>query len=146
MDNPIAVEPQPRIDTLTTDAASGTQLRRTEYAGTVWFGGKPQLTGYGTITMSQAARVQTPFFLPDSLPYRAGTGVLIAMTVAVQSAPDEAHQVLEYKAELVPDPRNPAVAWVQVHVLAAIRTPTALSYRVDVLVEPGGVLAQAPGS
>jgi hypothetical protein len=146
MDNPIAVEPQPRIDTLTTDAMTGTQLRRTEYSGTVWFGGKPQLTGYGAITMSQGARVQTPFFLPDSLPYRTGTQVLLAMSVAVQSAPDEAHQVVEYKAELVPDPRNPAVAWVQVHVIAAIRTPTALSYRVDVLVEPSSVVQQAPGA
>ncbi len=146
MDNPIAVEPQPRIDTLTTDAASGTQLRRTEYTGTVWFGGKPQFTGYGTVTMSQAARVESPFFLPDSLPYRAGAPALVVISVAVQSAPDEAHQVLEHHASLVPDPRNQGVAWVQVQVLAAIRTPTALSYRIDVLVTPDGVLSDVTGS
>lgn len=142
MDNPIAVEPQPRIDTLTTDAPSGIQLRRTEYSGTVWFGGKPQLTGFAATTVSHGARLETPFFLPDSLPYRAGAQVLVAMSVAVQSAPNDAHHVVEYKAELVPDPRNPAVAWVQLQVLAVIRTPTALSYRVDVLVQPDGVLAQ----
>jgi hypothetical protein len=146
MDNPIAVEPQPRIDTLTTDAASGAQLRRTEYSGTTWFGGKPQFTDFGTITRTQAARVQSPFYLPDSLPYRAGTPALVAMSVAVQSAPDEAHQVLEYRAELVPDPRNLAVAWVQVQLLAAIQTPTGLSYRVTVLVALDGVLTQPPGA
>lgn len=146
MDNPIAVEPQPRIDTLTTDATTGTQLRRTEYSGTAWFGGKPQFTGFGTITMAQAARVQSPFYLPDSLPYRAGAQALLAMSVAVQSAPDEAHQVLEYRAELVPDPRDPTVAWVQVQLLAAIMTPTGLSYRVTVLVALDGVLTQPPGA
>ena len=47
----------------------------------------------------------------------------IAITVAIQSAPDEGHQVLEVHAALVADPRNPAVAWVQVQLLAATRMP-----------------------
>jgi hypothetical protein len=142
MDNPIAVEPQPRIDTLVTDAASGTARRRTEYSGTVWFGGKPQLTSYGMVTRSQAARVESPFFLPDSLPYRADAAAtaLVAVSVAVQSAPDEGHQVAEHRAGLIVDPRNPAVSWVQVQLVAGIHTPTAISYRVDVLVPPEAVL------
>ena len=43
--NPIEVVPNPRIDTLVVDAASGLQRRRTEYTGTVWFGGRPSLSG-----------------------------------------------------------------------------------------------------
>jgi hypothetical protein len=146
MDNPIAVEPQPRVDTLVIDAGTGASRRRTEYSGSVWFGGKPTMTGFGIMTTSRAAQVQTPFYLPDSLPYRVGTPSLIAVSVAVQSAPDEGHQVMEYQAQLVPDPRNPVVAWVQLQVLAGIRTPTAVSYRVDVLVPPDGVLTDAPGA
>jgi hypothetical protein len=142
MSSQLAIEPQPRIDTLVTDAPTGAQRRRTEYSGAVWFGGKPEITGFGMVTMARAAQVQSPFFLPDSLPYRAeaATTATIAITVAVQSAPDEGHQVLELHAGLVADPRNPAVAWVQVQLLAGIRTPTAISYRVDVLVAPDAVL------
>lgn len=142
MSSQIAVEPQPRIDTLVIDAPTGAQRRRTEYAGAVWFGGKPELTGFGIVTMGMAAQVQSPFFLPDSLPYRAdaAAAAVIAITAAIQSAPDESHQVVELHAGLVADPRNPAVAWVQVQLLAGIRTPTAISYRVDVLVPPDAVL------
>jgi hypothetical protein len=148
MDNPIEVEPQPRIDTLVVDASTGAQRRRTEYSGTVWFGGgRPQFTSFGTVTRSQAARVESPFYLPDSLPYRAdaASSAVVAVSVAVQSAPDHAHQVVQYRAALVADPRNPVVAWVQVQLLAAIHIPTAISYRVDVLVPPEVVLAgEAP--
>jgi hypothetical protein len=144
MDNPIQVEPQPRIDTLVTEAVSGATRRRTEYTGTVWFGGsRPQFTGFGVVTRSQAAKVESPFYLPDSLPYRADAAgsAVVVLSVAVQSAPDEGHQVVEHRAALVPDPRNPVVAWVQVQLLAAIYIPTAISYRVDVLVSPDAVLA-----
>src|SRR5262245_35408225 len=144
MSDMIEVEPQPRIDVLVTDAATGAQRRRTTYCGTVWFGGtRPQVTGMGVITRSQPAMVQSPWYLPDSLPYRvdAAGSALVAVTVAIQSAPDEAHQVIAYRAGLEVDPRNPAVAWLQVQVQAAIRMPTAVSYRVEVVVPPDAVLA-----
>jgi hypothetical protein len=143
MDNPTELLAQPRIDTLAVDAVSGATRRRTEYAGTAWFGARPQLTGFGAVTRSQAVQIQSPFFLPDSLPYRselAGTA-LVVCTVAVQSAPDEAHQVLEARAALVADPRNPVVSWLQVQLVAIARTPIAISYRVDVLVPPEGVFS-----
>ncbi len=40
----IEVEPQPRVDTLVRLAAGG-EARRTEYVGTVWFDGKPFVSG-----------------------------------------------------------------------------------------------------
>ena len=40
----IEVEPQPRIDTVVR-LPDGGEARRTEYVGTVWFDGKPHLSG-----------------------------------------------------------------------------------------------------
>ena len=142
MQNPIEVEPQPRIDVLVTDAATGGQLRRTTYAGTVWFGGRPQVGGGVMITRSQMAVVQSPFYLPDSLRYRADqiASALIAITVAVQSSPEHSHHVASAQARLDPDSRNPAVAWLQVQLLAAVATPTGISYRVEVVAPPDTVL------
>jgi len=141
----ITVEPQPKIDTLVTDAATGAGLRRTEYSGTAWFGDKPQV-GPMMVVRTQPAIAQSPFFLPDSLPYRAetATAAVLAVTVAIQSAPDGSHQVTEVRANLAADPRNPAVAWVQVQLLAGITVPLGVSYRVDVLVLPGAVLTSEP--
>lgn len=104
MDSPISVEPQPRIDTLVIDAPTGAQRRHIEYSGAVWFGGRPEITSFGLVMMSRGAQVQSPFFLPDSLPYRAdaAASALVAITVAIQSAPDDGHQVLEIRAVLVP--------------------------------------------
>jgi hypothetical protein len=143
----ITVEPQPRIDTLVTDAATGVQLRRTEYSGVAWYGDKPQV-GPMMVVRSQPAIAQSPFFLPDSLPYRAdaAASAVVAVSVAIQSAPDGAHQVTELRAGLVADPRNPAVAWVQVQLLAGITVPLGVSYRVDVLVAPGAVLTGDPAA
>ena len=142
MQNPIEVGPQPRIDVLVNDAATGAQLRRTTYAGTVWFGGRPQISGSVMITRSQMAILQSPFFLPDSLPYRAelASGVLITITVAVQSSPEHSHHVASATARLEVDPRNPSVAWLQVQVQGAVATPTGISYRVEVVAPPLAVL------
>lgn len=148
MDSPTSVEPQPRVDTLVTEATTGAIGRRTEYSGTIWFGGRPQFTGFGMVTRSQAAWIETPFFLPDSLPYHpdAAAAAVIVASVAIQSAPDEGHQLAEYRAALVADPRNPAVAWVQLQLRAGLHTPTAVSYRVDVIVPPEAVLVADPAA
>jgi hypothetical protein len=138
----IQVVPQPRIDTLVTDAATGAQRRRTEYTGTVWFGGRPQLTGFGSITTTRGARIESPFFLPDSLPYRPDPleDALVVCNVSIQGAEAEAHQVLEARAGLAPDPRNPAVCWMQLQVIAVARVPMAVSYRVDAVVAHNAIL------
>ncbi len=142
------VLPQPRIDTLVTDAATGAQRRRTEYTGTVWFGGRPQVTGYGTVSRTQAAMIERPFFLPDSLPYRPDPldDALVVCSVALQGAEDESHQILDYRASLVADPRNAAVSWIQLQVAARARTPLAISYRVTAVVALNALLETGSGS
>jgi hypothetical protein len=146
MDTSFSMELQPRIDMLVTDAVSGAQRRRTEYAGAAWFGDKPQLTGFGMVSRTRVVKVDEPFFLPDSLPYRSDltASAVLVVSVSVQSTPAESQDVMECRAALVPDPRNPAVSWIQVQLLAWIHTPTAISYRVDVLVPPEAVLGDRP--
>ena len=95
-------------------------------------------------TICRLALIESPFFLPDSLPYRPDplSDAQVVATVAVQGAEDEAHQIVEVHAGLVADPRNPAVCWVQVQVRARSATPLGVSYRVDVLVAMNGILTE----
>jgi hypothetical protein len=144
----IDVIPQPRIDTLVTDATTGMQRRHTEYTGTVWFGGRPQVTGFGTVTRTSMAVIKSPFFLPDSLPYRPDPleDAVVACSVAIQGAEEGAHQVLECRAGIRPDPRNPAVCWMQLEVVGRSMVPLAVSYRVVATVAMNGVLATEGGA
>jgi hypothetical protein len=146
MTYPTSVEPQPRIDTLVTDAATGATLRRTEYRGTAWYGKRPEVGSVAVSSTMRTAQVDAPFYLPDSLPYRADltATAIIAVSVAIQAAADETHYVIDYRGLLGPDPRNPQVAWAQLQLLAFTRTPTAVNYRVDVLVPPDAVLTADP--
>lgn len=143
-DSMIEVVPQPRIDTLVIDAATGLQRRRTEYTGTVWFGGRPHVTSYGTVTKTAFASIESPFFLPDSLPYRPDPleDALVVVSVAIQGGEDRSHQILDYRAGLVPDPRNAAVCWMQLQVIARSVVPLAVSYRVDALVAMNAILTE----
>ena len=143
-DSMIEVVPQPRIDTLVTDAATGLQRRRTEYTGTVWFGGRPQVTSSGSVTRTAFASIESPFFLPDSLPYRPDPleDALVVVSVAIQGGEDRSHQILDYRAGLVPDPRNAAVCWMQLQVIARSVVPLAVSYRVDALVAMNAILTE----
>ena len=146
MSDLIQVEPQPRLDTLVVDAVTGEQRRRTEYSGTVWFGHRPEATRFGVVTRTQAANIGTPFFLPDSLPYRADIAAhaLVVCNVALRAAAEEIHHILDARAGMVTDPRNPAVAWLQLQVVANGYIPLAVGYRIDVLVAPGAVLGLGP--
>ncbi len=141
-DSMIEVRPGPRIDTLVTDATTGLQRRRTEYTGTVWFGGRPQPTSFGMVTHTSFATIESPFFLPDSLPYRPDPleDALVVCSIAVQGSEEGSSYVLGYRAGLVPDPRNAAVCWVQLQVSARARVPLAISYRVDALVALNAIL------
>jgi len=144
----IEVLPQPRIDTLITDAVTGLQRRRTEYRGTVWFGGRPQTTGYGTLAVGRGARIETPFFLPDSLPYRPDPleDAVVSCTVALQSVAGEGPQILEARAGLVPDPRNAAVCWMQLQVTAAGQVPMAVAYHVIAVVALNALMPTESGA
>lgn len=140
-DSNIDVVPQPRVDTIVIDAATGGQRRRTEYTGTVWFGGRPNIGGATTV---RPVMIETPFFLPDSLPYRPDplNDAQVVATIAIQGAEDRAHQVADYRAGLVADPRNPAVCWIQLQLHARATAPFGVSYRIDVLVAMNGILTE----
>ena len=146
-DKPIDIVPQPRIDTLVTDAA-GRQRRRSEYAGTIWFGGRPEVSAYGIVARSAPAVIDTPMFLPDSLAYRPDPleDALVACSVAIQGSQEGAAHVLECSAGIAPDPRNPSVYWAQLRVSARVVVPFAVSYRVEVLVAMNGILAKGEGA
>jgi hypothetical protein len=142
MNNPTSVEPQPRIDTLVTSAVTGSTGRRTEYSGSIWYGVRPDLSGTFIVNRTSATRIGGPFFIPDSLPYRTDlvASALVACSVAIESAIAEDHQLVDHPASLVVDPRDPAVSWLQLELTGMLRTPVAISYRIDVLVPPEAVL------
>lgn len=143
----IEVLPQPRLDSVIVEAASGMQRRRTEYAGTAWFGGRPEAAGYAVHATSAVAAIESPFFLPDSLPYRPDPleDAQVACSIAIQGAEDGYHQVLSYRAGLVPDPRNAAVCWLQIQISARARTPFAVGYRVVAVVAMNAVMTADGG-
>lgn len=140
--------PQARIDTLVVDAVTGRQRRRTEYAGTIWYGPRPQVTSFAVMTSPQGVRVESPTFLPDSLPYRpaAIADALISCTASLQTASDATNAILDVRAGFTPDPRGGDVCWLQIQVLAAGQLPLAVSYRVVALVAPEAVVTATPGS
>src|SRR3954471_13126287 len=80
----IEVVPQPRLDVLVEDVGGGAKRRRTEYAGTVWFGGRPPPTGSGAVMSMSSGPIVAGFFLPDSLPYDAArlTDAVLSITLA----------------------------------------------------------------
>ena len=55
----IEVEPQPRIDTVVR-LPGGADARRTDYVGTAWFDGKPQVSGL-TLQRSSERAAGVPF-------------------------------------------------------------------------------------
>lgn len=140
----IEVEPQPRIDTLVRLPAGG-DARRTEYIGTVWFDGKPEVSGMLLRRAPNAPRgIRTPnfaasFFVPDSLPYhRAALGEsTLTVSVALQAS-GEVGVIAAATATFTDDPSG-SPTWVQVHVHGHIGWPAGVSYRVVALTPPDAV-------
>jgi hypothetical protein len=135
----IEAVPQPRIDVLVTAAdGSGRTLRRTEYRGTVWFGGRPRLAAWGSVAKGPStAGISNTFWLPDSLAYRAeGTDrVTVAATASLQSV-QTTGQVIEVAASLVPRPGRQGMACVLVQIQAVAAQPLGVSYQITALAEP----------
>src|SRR4051812_30697864 len=67
----VTLAPSQRIDTQVADPGSGEQRRRTDYAGTVWYGGRPQMVRRHPLPGTHA-EISGSFWLPDSHTYGAG--------------------------------------------------------------------------
>jgi hypothetical protein len=135
----ISPVPAPRIETVVVDPVSGEPRRRTDYAGTVWYGGRPQM---GRPRPAGLAEITTPFWLPDSHRYepRAAGDVQVQASAAVQSAWVQSAggglQIFEVSAALGEDPRNSGALLVYVAVTAAAELPLGVAYRVTVICAP----------
>ena len=142
MKQTIEVDPQPRIDTLVRLAAGG-EARRTEYVGTVWFDGKPQISGLTLRRSPNAPRgIRTPnfetsFFLPDSLPYRRAQlgGATLSVSMALTGAGDTS-AIVDASASFTDDPSGNPVTWVQVHLRGSLGWPAGIGYRIVALTPP----------
>lgn len=132
---------QPRLDMLVA-APDDTDriLRRTEYRGTLWYGGRPNDPQGPTAMPGAFAHISTPFWLTDSLPYHSEriAGVAVAASVSVQSAM-EVPAIVDVQADLVRHPSAPEYAYAQIAITAHGRLPLGLSYQVVVLGDPDAV-------
>jgi hypothetical protein len=135
----IEAVPQPRIDVLVTAAdGSGRTLRRTEYHGTVWYGGRPHLAQ--RLQPSSVSGISTPFWVPDSLAYRTDrtSSVVVTASVGLQSI-QTAGQVLDVSAALHPHPGRAGHSYVLFSLQASAVMPLGLSYHVVVLADADAV-------
>ena len=140
----IEVEPQPRIDTVVRLPGGG-DARRTEYVGTVWFDGKPQVSGLMLRRAANAPRgirapnFSTSFFLPDSLAYhRAALGdAALSVSVVLQASGDTS-AIVGAAATFVDDPSG-APTWIQVHLHGHLGWPAGVGYRIVALTPPDAV-------
>jgi hypothetical protein len=127
--------PAQRLDTVVTDPVSGAQRRRTDYAGTVWYGGKPQMTSTMLIGGGRLAHISTPFWLPDSHVYEpaAAADAQIQASAAFQGG-DRGN--LEAGAALGEDPQDPGALLVYMAVTAIASVPLGVAYRITVVCAP----------
>ena len=140
MSGEIAPVPAQRIDTLVTDPQTGEQRRRTDYSGTVWYGGRPQLTGGMVVSGGRIAQITTPFWVPDSHKYgpEAATGVQIQAGAAIQSAAREG-QIVDVSAGLGEDPQDGGALLAYMGVTAVASVPLGVAYRLTVICAPEAV-------
>lgn len=136
----ISPVPAQRIDTLVADPETGEQRRRTDYSGTVWYGGRPQTTGGMVVGGGGLAQITTPFWVPDSHMYEPGAAasVQIQASAAVQSAARDG-QILDVSAGLGEDPQNSGALLAYVAVTAVASLPLGVAYRVTVVCAPDAV-------
>ena len=141
----LEVIPQPRVDTLVTDAGSGEGRRRTEYTGTAWIDGRAESAGLTLKRIGQPGMIlpgkDVTFFVPDCLPYaREGLErAQLTVNMAMQASGDTG-AILGAEAAFVDDPSG-SPTWIQLHVSAHSGWPFAVSYRVVALVPPEAVSA-----
>ena len=138
----LAIEPQPRIDTLVR-RVDGTEARRTEYAGVAWLKGRPRVEDSMTIRPSPdiARGVAFPnfdvvFFLPDSLPYARDDVAEEPLQVSASlRGAGEVGAVVHAAAAWVDDPSG-SPTWIQLRLVGHLGWQGGVSYRVVVLTPP----------
>lgn len=144
MNTMIEVEPQPRIDT-PVRLPGGDEARRTEYVGTVWFDGKPEIAALGLRRSPNAPKgirmpsFSTSLFVPDSLPYtRAALGdATLSLSVALAGS-GEVGVIVDAAATFTDDPSG-TPTWIQVHIRGHIGWPAGVGYRIVALTPPDAV-------
>jgi hypothetical protein len=140
--NLVEIDPQARVDTLVRGAPGGEERRRTEYTGTVWFDGRPEITGPALRRSQNAPKgivmpdKDAAVFLPDSLPYARDKIADAQLSVsAVLQGSGEHGLVLAARAAFVDDPSS-APTWIQLHIQAYGGWPLVVAYRVVALTAP----------
>src|SRR4051794_31813060 len=136
-----AISPVPvqRIETGVTEPVSGERRHRTDYAGTVWYGGRPQM---GRPLPGGDAEITAPFWLPDSHVYEPGAvgEAQVQASAAVQSAwiqsAGGSYQIFEASAALGEYPEHDGGLRVFVAVTAFATLPLGVAYRVTVICAP----------
>ena len=96
------VVPSDRMDIVASDPVSGAPRRRTDYAGTRGYGGRPQMVGKHPLPGEGAAQIKSPFWLPDSLTYEAAASGEVAIQATAAVAGWSGHHL---RGKL-PDPRG----------------------------------------
>lgn len=136
----LEVVPHTRIDHLVT-GLDGQTLRRTDYRGIVWYGGRQAATAGPTMVMRhQAAGIVSPFWLPDSLAYHSdhlGT-TTVSIAASVIYVPENC-ALADVSARLAVNEQHPHVSHVLVHIQGAARIPLGVTYDVTVLAPPEAV-------
>lgn len=140
-----AFVPAQRIDSLVTDFVSGEQRCRTDYAGTVWYGGHPQIIKGHPLPGRNAAEIKNPFWVPDSHTYEraARDDVQIQATAAVQGGMATTaggnFQILDVAAALGEEAGGDGALRVFLAVTAVASLPLGVVYRVTVTCAPEAV-------
>jgi len=132
-----------RIDTLVTDPTNHEHRLRTDYAGTIWFGGRPELTAVRS--MGREVEIRRALRLPDSHGYEPSVGenAQIQASVAVQGAlatrsAGGTFHILEADAGLGQGSED-STLFVHLSVGAVATLPLGLAYRVTVVCDPAGL-------
>ncbi|MFI5508856.1 hypothetical protein ACIA48_15390 [Mycobacterium sp. NPDC051804] len=140
----VELEPQPRIDTVVRLPGGG-EARRTEYVGTAWFDGKPQISGLMLRRAPNAPRgirvpnFSTSFFVPDSLAYdRAALGDSTLTVSVVLRASGDVGAIVDAAATFTDDPSG-TPTWIQLHLGGHLGWPAGVGYHIVAMTPPDAV-------
>lgn len=129
--------PQPRLDLVANDAASGRAVRRTEYSGTLWVDGPVDYRRmFVTTSVSRRKPRVTSALLPDSLLYLDPTATIVVHSWTL--GPGEL-SILSAEASLSPTSPEVERFAVTLTLTHAGSVPANFGYRVIVESDPAHV-------